>query len=167
MVFGIAWPLCPVGVLLPTDGVRGASACQPDHTVTCGLSHLKHRRDFVRAAHGGRSWVTPGLVVQIRQRNRLQDVSQETTRVGVTASRKVGGAVARNRVRRRLRAAAKEVLSRHSTPGYDYVLIGRAATVHRPYVSLVADLTVALRRMKVYRDDTQGEHHRGFRETER
>lgn len=165
MVFVIAWPLCPAGESSLTDGARDASAFQPDFTVTCGLSHLKDRRDFVRAARGGRSWATPGLVLQIRRRSALRDECCDMIRVGVTASRKVGGAVVRNRIRRRLRAAAKEVLSRHSRPGYDYVLIGRATTAHRPYESLVADLKQALKRMKVYREETKHEHNRELRGT--
>jgi len=167
MVFGIAWPLYQAGASSLTGDARGANACRPDIPVTCGLSHLKERRDFVRAARGGRSLVTPGLVLQIRRRDTLQDVPGDIIRVGLTASRKVGGAVVRNRVRRRLRAAAKEVLSRHSVPGYDYVLIGRATTVHRPYLSLVADLTLALKRMKVYRDPAKHEHNRELQGMER
>ena len=72
-------------------------------------------------------------------------------RVGITASRKVGKAVARNRVRRRLRAAAREVLRQHGMTGCDYVLIGRAATLSRPFPALVADLTTAIKRLKAYR----------------
>ena len=66
-------------------------------------------------------------------------------RVGFTVSRKVGNATRRNRARRRLRAAAGEVLPEHGRPGYDYVLIGRGATLDRPYAELVADLRAALR----------------------
>lgn len=71
-------------------------------------------------------------------------------RVGITASRKVGKAVARNRARRRLRAAAREVLRQHGMTGCDYVLIGRAATLSRPFAALVADLTTAIKRLKAY-----------------
>jgi ribonuclease P protein component len=60
----------------------------------------------------------------------------------------VGGAVVRNCVRRRLRAVAAEVLNEAAMPGYDYVLIGRAATVTRPYAALVEDLRTALTRLR-------------------
>lgn len=79
-----------------------------------------------------------------------------TIRLGITASRRVGNAVARNRVRRRLRAAAELVLPRHGKPGYDYVLIGRAATLHRPWSALLADLTEALRRLRALRENGVG-----------
>ena len=68
-------------------------------------------------------------------------------RVGFTVSRKVGNATRRNRARRRLRAAAGEVLPEHGRPGYDYVLIGRSGTLDRPYDALVADLRTALHKV--------------------
>ena len=95
----------------------------------------------------------PGLLLQVcpQQAELRRDGGSGTCRVGVTASRKVGKAVARNRVRRRLRAAAGEVLRQHGIMGCDYVLIGRAATLSRPFAALVADLTTALKRLRAYR----------------
>ena len=68
-------------------------------------------------------------------------------RVGFTASRRVGNAVARNRAKRRLRAAAASVLSARGRDGVDYVLIARAGTGKRPYAELLADLEGALHQM--------------------
>lgn len=68
-------------------------------------------------------------------------------RVGFTASRKVGGAVVRNRAKRRLRAAAAHILPDAGRPGTDYVLIARAATAARPFAALLDDLETALRRV--------------------
>jgi ribonuclease P protein component len=62
-------------------------------------------------------------------------------RVGFTASRKVGGAVLRNRAKRRLRAAALPLLARE---GHDYVLVARTATLSRPFAELTRDLEKAL-----------------------
>ena len=70
-------------------------------------------------------------------------------RVGFTASKKVGGAVVRNRARRRLRALAREVLVREAAPGYDYVLIARAETATRDYTQLRGDMRFALKRLKL------------------
>ncbi len=72
-------------------------------------------------------------------------------RLGVTATRKIGNAVARNRARRRLRAAAREVLPALAMPGFDYVLIARQATLQRPFVQLVADVRSGLQRLGVLR----------------
>lgn len=74
--------------------------------------------------------------------------------VGFTASRRVGGAVIRNRCKRRLRALAAEVLLREADPEYLYVLIARQATATRPYHQLKADLRHCLRRLRVLRLDT-------------
>jgi len=77
----------------------------------------------------------------------------EKVRVGFTASRKVGNAVVRNRAKRRLRAAAAEILSRDGRPGTDYVLIARAGTGERRYTDLVADLAGALRQVERHRTE--------------
>ncbi len=66
-------------------------------------------------------------------------------RVGFTASKKVGNAVARNRAKRRLRALARDVLTLHGQSGCDYVLIAKAgATASRDYAALQKDLTWAI-----------------------
>jgi ribonuclease P protein component len=109
------------------------------------FSILQKRRDFLAAARA-RRWATPGMVVQGRQ--RAPDEAPGEVRVGYTCSKKVGNAVARNRAKRRLRAAAAEAIPRHGRPGWDYVLIGRSeATAARPFPDLVADLEVALDRL--------------------
>ena len=67
-------------------------------------------------------------------------------RVGFTASKKIGNAVARNRAKRRLRAAAREVLAQAARPGWDYVLVARPeATIARPFADLLRDIAEALR----------------------
>ncbi len=78
-------------------------------------------------------------------------------RLGLTASKKVGNAVARNRAKRRLRALANEVLPDHGKPGMDYVLIGRPATPCRAYADLRQDLLVALERLHRRRGEARQE----------
>lgn len=69
----------------------------------------------------------------------------EGVRVGFTCSKKVGNAVARNRAKRRLRAAARAVLPGIGRAGWDYVLVGRPeATAARPFASLCDDLAGAI-----------------------
>ena len=106
------------------------------------VGRLKRRPDFLKVAAARTKWVTPGLILQARR--RAAESSEDTVRVGFTVSRKVGDAVRRNRARRRLRAVAGEVLPERGRPGYDYVLVGRGATVERPYAALVEDLKTAL-----------------------
>lgn len=105
---------------------------------------LKNRRDFLACAKA-RRWVAPGLILQGRHR---REGEAEGLRVGYTCSKKVGNAVARNRAKRRLRAAAAEVLPTHGRPDWDYVLIGKAgATARRDFSDLVGDLEVAVSRV--------------------
>ena len=94
----------------------------------------------------------PGLVVQAlahAEGGAGEDATDDAAeiRFGLTASRKVGGAVARNRARRRLRALAREILPIAGRPGTDYVLIARAETLNRPHAALRADLERALARL--------------------
>ncbi len=93
----------------------------------------------------------PGLILQALARPAAEATPSEP-RVGFTASRKVGIAVARNRARRRLRAAAERVLPLHAAPGHDYVLIARNGTITRPFAALIGDLEAALKRVGAYRE---------------
>lgn len=135
--------------------------------MTPPIPRLKRRAEFLQAARQGRKWVTPGLIVQMHRR-AVADPKQPDAgvRVGFTASRKVGNAVARNRTKRRLRAAADLLLPQMGEAGCDYVIIGRTETVTRPFTALIDDLTTALRRVKTARqgpprDSAQRGHGRG------
>jgi len=113
------------------------------------LVRLKTRADFLRVAAARRRAVRPGLLLQAARRppGDIRSDAGEAIRVGFTASRKVGNAVVRNRAKRRLRAAAVEVLARNGRPGTDYVLIARAGTGERSFAELVGDLEAALRQV--------------------
>lgn len=117
------------------------------------VGRLTRRPEFLAVAGARRKWATPGLIVQARAHDERQhpNAGEPAVRIGLTASKKVGGAVERNRARRRLRAALAEVLAPNAAPGHDLVLIARAETVRRPYAELKADLTQALKRLKVWK----------------
>ncbi|HUC60754.1 MAG TPA: ribonuclease P protein component [Alphaproteobacteria bacterium] len=121
--------------------------------MTVSLGRLTRRPEFLRVAAARRSYAAPGLVLQVLRREAGEDAG--SVRLGLTASRKVGNAVARNRARRRLRAAANAVLPLRAEPGYDLVLIARAATAERPFALLLGDLETALRRLGVARGGTE------------
>jgi ribonuclease P protein component len=101
------------------------------------------RADFLRAQKGIRC-TTPGITLEVCP-SPSASVKDRSLRVGFTASKKIGGAVVRNRAKRRLRAAAAAVLPLCGLPVTDYVLVARRDTVDRPFDSLVADLAEALR----------------------
>lgn len=107
---------------------------------------LKTRRDFLRVAKTGKKWVSPGLIVQVDDNARAD--SDRALRVGFTVSKKVGNAVERNRVRRRLRAAAETVLPLEGRDGRDYVVIGRKAALKRSFDDLTQDLVTAVRKVE-------------------
>ena len=85
----------------------------------------------------------PGFVLLVRDRG---DGNPEK-RVGFTVTRKIGGAVVRNRMKRRFRALARELLPACGIPGADHVLIGRAAGIEREFGQLRDELGKALRRV--------------------
>lgn len=103
------------------------------------LPRLKQRADFKHVA-GGVRWAAPGLVLQARRDRDPVD----GPRVGFTASRKVGGAVQRNRAKRRLRVLADDLIAHCGRSGIAYVLIARRETPEREFGLLRGDLEVAL-----------------------
>ena len=109
------------------------------------LSSLRVRRLFLAAAKADKE-VRRGLIVQARARDK-DEPSPTPVRYGLTASKKIGNAVARNRARRRLRAVAQEILPLEGQAGFDYVMIGRVHTAPRPWSKLKSDLRSDLKAM--------------------
>ncbi len=104
---------------------------------------LLKRADFLRISAAGTRRVTPGFILQVAP--HIEDASA-ALRVGFTASRKVGNAVARNRAKRRLRALADKVMPEAADPALDYVFIGRTETLKRDFAAMERDLRHALKK---------------------
>ena len=115
---------------------------------------LLRRAEFLAVAGTRLKHVAAGMILQVRRHDERQRPVKGSVavRFGLTASKKVGNAVKRNRARRRLRAAATDLLSRHCAAGFDVVLVARAETVVRPWADLVADLTAAMKKLGLWRD---------------
>src|SRR5438045_2109098 len=107
------------------------------------LTIIRKRADFL-AANGGKRVPMPGFVLLVRDR---QD-SDASMRVGFTVTKKIGGAVIRNRMKRRFRALAREVVTANGIPGSDHVMIGRAKGVERDFGLLRSELTQALDKVR-------------------
>jgi ribonuclease P protein component len=104
-----------------------------------GYSVIKKRSEFL-AANRGKRYATPGFVLLVRDR---QDDSP-AIRLGITITKKVGNAVIRNRMRRRFRALAQEMLDDKGKAGADHILIGRDSGIERDFDALRADMVKAL-----------------------
>ena len=85
----------------------------------------------------------PGFVLLVRDRG--DDNPQ--MRVGFTVTRKIGNAVTRNRMKRRFRALAREIIPASGIPGSDHVMIGRPDGIERDFGLLRKDLAKALQRV--------------------
>ncbi len=98
------------------------------------IQKLLARSDFVATAKKGRKFVSSSLIMQVRERG-----DDKAPRLGITATRKIGNAVQRNRAKRRMRAVAHNMLTKHAISGHDYVLIARHNTALIAWQGLVSD----------------------------
>ena len=86
----------------------------------------------------------PGFVLLVRPR----DDGDPRIRIGITVTRKIGGAVVRNRMKRRFRSLARELLPAKGIAGADHVLIGRQGGIERDFALLRSELETALARLR-------------------
>ena len=105
------------------------------------MQRLRHRADFLAAAAAVKV-STKAFIIQMRDRR-----DDGPARVGFTVSKKVGNAVERNRVRRRLREIVRHASDEAARPGHDYVLVGRRAGLSAPFDGLLEDFKSALQRL--------------------
>jgi ribonuclease P protein component len=102
---------------------------------------MTRRAEYLKANGGSRA-SAPGFLLLVRRR----DDGSSQMRIGITVSKKVGNAVVRNRMKRRFRELARQILPERGIAGADHVLIGRASGIERDWDALKADLVRALER---------------------
>ncbi len=108
------------------------------------LTQIKKRSDFLKIQSGGKKWVSQGLILQTAANE------EGLKRIGYTVSKRVDkSAVKRNRIKRRLRAVAADVLPGGAKEGQDYILVGRPQTATRPYETLCNDLRWCLKKLEL------------------
>jgi len=112
---------------------------------------LKKRAEFLRL-RGGARFATPSFVLETRPREAAFRAppaggQADGARFGFTVTKKIGGAVVRNRIRRRLKAAVSLLAPKLARPGHDYVLVARLAALDRSFPDLKKDLERALHRV--------------------
>lgn len=106
------------------------------------LDRLQKRSDFLRLNNGAQKWISKGFVLLARPNDK------DVRRFGVTVTKKLEKtAVGRNRMKRRLRAIAADVLPSGAKGGMDYVLIARDGAATRPYADLQKDLKWCLEKL--------------------
>ena len=113
------------------------------------VEKLKKRSEFLACAQAP-SCAKGAVVVQARPR----DDQTSLIRVGFTATKRIGGAVERNRAKRRMREAARALLPEFAVPGVDYVIIARGGVLTRPWARLLDDVKTALLRLAADRAAT-------------
>jgi ribonuclease P protein component len=155
MVFAPVWRPLAAARSLPIAVPKAAPNSLPDFGLSLeGLNlvsfapretlsppdRFKLRADFLRLASRGRKIARPGFVMQI-----LRSDTATPLRVGYTATKKIGNAVARNRARRRLKEAARlELVGAGQLTGVELVLICRQETARLPFETLRANLRTVL-----------------------
>jgi ribonuclease P protein component len=115
------------------------------------IERLRKRPDFLACAQAP-ACARGAVLVQARARPDQMGDDQPFVRAGFTATKRIGGAVERNRAKRRLREAARLLLPALGSPGFDYVFIARGGVVTRPWDRLLDDMKSALIRLAADRD---------------
>jgi ribonuclease P protein component len=112
------------------------------------MRRLTKRSEYLRVARGGR---TPrrGFLLQSMPRGEVEPAE---ARFGFTVTKKIGNAVVRNRIRRRLKEAVRLAGAVAAAPGTDYVLVGRPAALDQTFADLCADVVDAIRSASRPRD---------------
>lgn len=131
---------------LPADPLPPASAPP--------LSTIRKRADFL-AANRGLRVAAPGFILLARPNGGLG------RRFGVTVTKRMGNAVARNRMKRRFRELLRQELPQHGLPDHDHVLIGREGGTERDFAKLREELVAALARAAQGKGDPPRRRRRG------
>jgi ribonuclease P protein component len=119
------------------------------------FGRLTKRAEFQRVSRGRRSTVET-FILQFRRREPVRSDAESVARVGITVTKGVGGAVVRNRVRRRLKAALRVVEPLEAEQDHDYVLMARREALSRRFVALVDDVRAAFRAARRGESDNRG-----------
>lgn len=109
------------------------------------LAVLRRRADFVRVSRGGARMAMNAFTLQMAPREA--DAANAPARFGLTVTKKISGAVGRNRIRRRLREALRLGGALGARPGRDYVIVARRAALAATFADLVSQMTEGLARL--------------------
>jgi ribonuclease P protein component len=142
----------------PPTPAKSAAGERPRTQRPARLTTLKRRPEFLRVRSGAR-WATPAFVLEGKRRS--DPAAADAARFGFTVSKQVGGAVERNRIRRRLKAAIRGILPDHARRDFDYVIVARRPALDAQFSVLVSDLVDALERVHARAPRARGGRRRG------
>jgi len=112
---------------------------------------IKRRSDFLAATAQGRKFITGTFILQMRLRPEGHPAGP-AARFGFTVTKKMGNAVVRNRIKRRLREAVRHAALKRVKDGHDYVLISRHKALDCPFTDLLRDMEFAFSRIYTNND---------------
>jgi ribonuclease P protein component len=115
---------------------------------------ITHRSDFLLAAAKGKKFITGTFILQMLARKADHPVPHGA-RFGFTVTKKMGNAVIRNRIKRRLREAVRMAAIPHALEGCDYVLISRNKALDCPFSDLTRDMEFAFSRIPFMKESQQ------------
>jgi ribonuclease P protein component len=118
------------------------------------MQRLRKRQDFLRVRDGRKAGATT-LTLQAR----FNPDGEAEPRAGFTVSKRCGGSVQRNRIRRRLREALRRMGALHARHQHDYVIVGRPAALSAPFEAILDELSTAFAR--VHSDRPRGHRSSG------
>lgn len=134
------------------------------------LNTLKKRQEFLRV-RGGRRCQNVAFVLEAKPRHDATSGSSGPDsiterelpgpRFGFTITKKIGNAVTRNRIRRRLKHALSQLADEFAMPGFDYVVVGRRRAATQPYSDLKKDLERCLQRVHDPQGPAPGRRKKG------
>lgn len=113
-------------------------------TVNALPPRLQKRSEFLAVAAANKKFVTSGFILQCG----APFDEKRMSKIGYTASRRVGGAIERNKVKRKMRELVRLVLASKIDDGRDYVMVGRKAAIKRPFAVLIKDAENILSKMQ-------------------
>ena len=114
--------------------------------MSASINTIKIRRDFVAANAHARKYVTPYFILQANKRDN-EHPAPPLPRIGYTVTKKMGNAVVRNRIKRRLRNAVRHIPENMLHQGYDYILIARHKANECLFSELLHELEIAFSRI--------------------
>ncbi len=120
------------------------------------IKKINNRSEFLLISKFGKRAISGGMILQVinRQKSEIQFNHNEAIRLGYIVTKKIGKSVVRNKIKRRIRAAANKILSNYAKPGYDYVLISRKRIVDYSFDNInteLLDLLKTTNTLKKYR----------------